>query len=225
MIAPLKSPPLKSLGLISLLLAALVACADPPETVETTTTSSTSSTTAPTTSTTTVPPTLPPAPLAALVLADTGIGTALFGDEPESVITFIGSELGAATLDTGWVPIDEATLCPGSQYRRVEWGVLRVEFGDESPFGSGRQHFAGWNYGTEGRLGEEPQGLISALGVGLGARVDELQDAYPEVQVFEGEEGMFSPSYFVNDFFTGYVTGVQPDDVVMVMFGGRRCGE
>jgi hypothetical protein len=43
--------------------------------------------------------------------------------------------------------------------------------------------------------------------------------------VFEGEEGMFSPSYFVNDVFTGYVTGVQPDDVVMVMFGGRRCGE
>jgi len=225
MIASPKSVGLAT-ALVSALVTVLVACADPPESAETTTTSSTSTTsTTSTTTTSTVPATLPPAPLAALVLADTGIGEALFGDEPESVITFIGSVLGAATSDTGWVPIDEATLCPGTQYRRVEWGVLRVEFGDDSPFGSGQQHFTGWNYGTEGRLGEEPQGLISALGVGLGARVDEVQDAYPEVQVFEGEEGMFPPSYFVNDLFTGYVTGVQPDDVVLVMFGGRRCGE
>ena len=39
-----------------------------------------------------------------------------------------------------------------------------VTFGDSSDFATGRRHFTSWDYGTEGILGEEPQGLITERG-------------------------------------------------------------
>ena len=209
----------------------VAACADPPEEsepVETATTVAppeTTTTTVVATSSSTTPPTLPPAPLSSIVLDESGIGGALFGDDPDRVIAFVGSLLGAATADTGWVAADPASLCPGTEYRRVEWGVFRLEFGDLSPFAEGRRHFTGWDYGTEGVLGQEPQGLITEFGITVGSRVDELLDAYPEAQIFPGEEGTFSPSFYVDEYFDGFLTGTEPGDVVMVMFGGSRCGE
>lgn len=208
----------------------VIACADPPPAADpggssTTEAVDTTSTSLVTTTSSTVPPTLPPAPLATIELGDTGIGAAMFGDDSDRVIAFVGSVLGAATADTGWVAAEPASLCPGNEFRRVEWGVFRLEFGDVSPFAEGRRHFTGWDYGTEGVLGEEPQGLVTGFGITLGSRVDELLDAYPEARVFEGEEGTFSPSFFVNEFFDGFLTGTEPSDVVMVLFGGSRCGE
>lgn len=189
------------------------------------TTTAVATTAAPTTAapTTAVPTTEPP-PLAGLVLRDAGLGPSEFGDDPDEVVARIADILGSPTVDTGWVASDSVALCPGDDYRSVEWGVLRLSFGDVSAFGVDRRHFTGWDYGIEGRLGEEPEGLISVNGVGLGTRVDELRDAYPAVEVFDGEEGLFPPAYYVNQHFQGFLTGIEDGDVVTVMFGGERCG-
>lgn len=235
---------------VSIVLSALViaACATSPQTITSATVTTTAdapattvppaATTSPTVTaitptttltastiaepTTTVAP--PVSPLGTLVLGETGIGDARFGDDPDSVIDYLGAVLGAPTADTGWTSAAEV-LCPGSEYRRVEWGVLRVNFGDTSDFATGRRHFTSWDYGTEGILGEEPQGLITERGIGLGARVDEVLDAYPEARLFEGEEGNFSASFYINEFLDGFVTGTGSADLVMVLFGGSRCAE
>jgi hypothetical protein len=169
------------------------------------------------------PPTT--APLSGLILSDRGLGQATFGDDPEDVVAYVASLLGAPTADTGWLTDGQLALCRGDQYRSVEWGVIRLWLVDVSPFVEGRRHFAGWEYGLEGRLGEEPQGLITVDGVGLGTRVDELRAAFPDVEVYEGEEGLFPPSFYVNEEFDGFLTGETDADIVTVIFGGHRCGE
>lgn len=194
---------------------------DPAPTSEPAVTSTT--TTVPET-TTTVPATTTLPPLAALQLRDDGLGELRFGDDPDQVIAAVAAVLGSPTDDTGWVSSDAVALCPGEEFRSVEWGVLRLSFGDVSSFAVDRRHFNAWDYGIEGQLGEEPTGLLSVGGVGLGTRVDELRAAYPEVQVFDGEEGLFPPAYYVNDTFDGFLTGTTDADVVTVMFGGQRCG-
>lgn len=213
-----------------------VATTGPPVTTPAPTEPSTTlaSTTVPTTAPaeTTVPPTtaaetIPPEdlpPLARLGLRDDGLGASRFGDDPDEVLDVVATILGSPTADTGWVDATFA-LCPGVEFRQVDWGVLRLRFGDESPFAAGERHFTGWGYGIDGLVGEEPQGLITPDGVGLGARVDELRDAYPDVQVYEGEEGLFPPSFEVSDEFAGFLSGTADTDVITVMLGGLRCGE
>lgn len=223
-------------------MAAMAGCADPPDgpgaettapetsapgttVAETTvpdTTVEATTTTVPET-TTTAPP--PPAPLGSLVLADDGIGPWRFGDEPEEVIAGVAAVLGTPSADTGWVGAEEL-LCPGQERRRVEWGVFRLDFGDSAQSGpSDERVFLAWDYGLESMLGEEPRGLITARGVGLGARVDELVDAYPDVVLSPGEEGVFSASFVIDANLSGLITGVADDDTVTVMSGGEICGE
>ena len=225
---------------IAMAMAAMVAttgCADPPDEPGADTTSpdttspdsttpdstvETTTTTAPET-TTTAPP--PPAPVGSLVLADDGIGPWRFGDEPEEVIAGVAAVLGTPSADTGWVGAEEL-LCSGQERRRVEWGVFRLDFGDSAQLGSADERvFLAWDYGLESMLGEEPRGLITARGVGLGARVDELVDAYPDVVLSEGEEGIFSASFVIDANLSGLITGVADDDTVTVMSGGEICGE
>lgn len=160
-----------------------------------------------------------------LILRGDGLGTATFGAEPEGVISYVSAFLGSPTRDTGWIAPDSFALCPGDEIRRLEWGVLRLSFGDVSDFGVGRRHFYAWEYGLEGQLGDEPQGLRTVGGAGLGTRVLDLRAEFPEVVLVEGEEGLFPPRWYVSDYFNGYLTGVGDDDIVTVMLGGYFCGE
>ncbi len=196
-----------------------------PAVATTTTTAATTTTTTTTTpeTTTTEPPA--PAPLGSLVLSDDGLGPWRFGAAPDEVIDGISAVLGTPSTDTEWVSAADL-LCPGTERRRVEWGVFRVDFGDSSRFASGSErHFLAWDYGLEGVVGEEPRGLITARGVGIGARVDELVDAYPDVELAPGEEGVFSASFVIDENLSGLITGVADDDTVTVMSGGEICGE
>jgi hypothetical protein len=199
----------------------------------TTTTSTTSTTTTTTTTTTTLPApaateppatTEPPA-VRELNLRGDGLGTATFGAEPEGVVAYVSAFLGSPTRDSGWIAPDSFALCPGDEIRRIEWGVLRLSFGDVSDFGVGRRHFYGWEYGLDGQLGDEPQGLRTVGGTTLGTRVLDLRAEFPDVFVQEGDEGLFPPSWYVSDYFNGYLTGVTDDDIVTVMLGGYFCGE
>lgn len=166
-----------------------------------------------------------PVPLSGLVLSADGLGEARFGDEAEVTVAYVSGLLGSPTGDTGWVDIQtEMLICERSKFRLLEWGVLRLEFGSLSVSGGDERHFLGWDYGTDGRLGEDPEGLITAFGVGLGARVDELLAAYPTSELFEGEEGNFPPAFTQIGGISGFTTGTTDSDVITVMQAGERCG-
>lgn len=175
-------------------------------------------------------PTLPginiePVPLSGLILRSEGIGDFRFGADPEKVISYVADLLGSPTVDSGWVEVESALLlCERESFRQVEWGVLRLEFGDLALDEVAQMEFIGWDYGIDGRLGEEPEGIITELGVGLGARVDELLAAYPTTELFEGEEGNYPPSFIWAGGLEGFTTGTGSTDVVTVLKGGTRCG-
>ena len=184
------------------------------------TTTSTSTTSTSTTTTTTISPIVEE-----LVLRFDGLGQAAFGADPDGVVEYVQSLLGAPTGDTGWVDPSSFALCPGNEVRRVDWGVLSLLFSDDSPVASGRRHFFSWEYGREDQIGAEPQGLSTPGGTTLGSRVVDLRAEFPDVAINPGEEdGVIPPNFYLNDNFRGLLTGAGDDDVVTVMFGGYGCG-
>ena len=188
-------------------------------------------TTAPTSSTTTVATTLPPTtttePVAVqeLLLRGDGIGSARFGAAPEGVIEYVTSILGGNTADTGWVDPLTFAVCDGTVARRVDWGVLSLLFSDLSDVADGRRHFMGYEYGRDGQVGDEPVGLRTAGGTTLGSRVVDLLADFPDASINPGEADIDIPdNFYVSDNFYGLLTGVDPEDVVTVIFGGYGCG-
>ncbi len=195
----------------------------------TTTTTTTTSTT--TTTTTTLPPTTTAAPsttvadpaIQELLLSGEGIGTAGFGAEPEGTIEYVNSYLGAPSDDTGWIDPLSIGLCPGTELRRVDWGVLTLLFGDVSELVQERRHFFGYTYGEQGEIGAAPAGLQTTRGVGIGSRVIDVRAGYPAVTI-SPEDDFTPPFFFVNDNLRGFLTGVEDDATVTAIVGGGDCG-
>jgi hypothetical protein len=193
----------------------------PQPTADSTVVPTTTSTTSSTSTTTTIPP---PLGVDELILSDRGIGSALLGAAPDGVFSYITSVLGSPTGDTGWVDPSAFYACSGTTVRRVEWGVFALVFGDESPLASGRTHFVSYTYGAVDRFGDEPQGLRTSAGVELGSTVAELRDAHPDVALDEGDPAVdLPPGFFISDGLRGLLTGVDDDDLVLVLFGGTGC--
>lgn len=198
-----------------------------PETTTTSTTTTSSTTTSTTTTTTssTTTTTIDPGPdLSGLLLLGDGIGPLRFGAEADGVVDYLSSFLGAPTHDTGWVDPFEIGLCPGTELRLVSWGVLTITLGDESDFASGRRHFVAYSYGIDGEIGLEPQGLQTEEGITVGSPVADLVAAYPDVLLLP-EDDFAGPSYVIDESRYGYLTGLEDDDLVTVIFGGQGCGE
>jgi hypothetical protein len=170
-------------------------------------------------------PTSEPVAVQELVLSGEGIGSSLFGTDPEAVIQYVTSILGGNTADSGWVPPDTFGFCPGSEVRRVDWGVLSLLFGDGSDYATGRRHFMAWEYGRLGQIGDEPAGLRTAGGVTLGSRVVDVLGEFADATLIPGDPDVALPDqFYVDDAFTGLLSGTGEDDFVTVLFGGpRRC--
>lgn len=161
-----------------------------------------------------------------LVLRADGVGSAVFGAEPQGVIDYVTSILGGNTADTGWVDPFTFADCRGEEVRRVDWGVLSLLFGDVSDVANGRRHFIGWEYGRVGEITDEPVGLRTPGGVTRGTRIVDLLVEFPDAEVNEAEEDLAIPSnFYVSDSFYGLLTGTSDEDYVTVMFGGFGCGE
>ena len=191
----------------------------PPDT--TTSTSTTTSTTAPantTTSTTSVPK------AAALVLRDDGLGDALFGTEPDSVIAYVTSIIGRPTADSGWADPFQFGICPGTEVRSIAWGDLTLFFGDESVVAEGRRHFFTWTYGPAFGPSVEPVGMITDAAIGVGAPVTALRAAYPDVQIVPDDE-ILGPYFVISDELTGTLSAGDDTGVVESFSGGIPCGE
>ncbi len=196
-----------------------------PTTVVTTTVAATTTTTTTTAPPVTEPPVTVSPAVRELVLRRDGIGTAAFGTDPDAVVGYVSSFLGSPTGDTGWTDPYSFAICPGNEVRRVEWGVFSLLFSDDSPVAPARRHFFAWEYGLAGQVGDEPQGLATPGGVGLGDRVVDLRAEFPGVFVNEGEDDLFPSNFYVDDSFRGLLTGPTDDDLITVMFGGFGCGE
>ncbi len=161
-------------------------------------------------------------PEADFALETDGLGAVSFGADPDGVITFVTSFLGAATADTGWVDPFTVGACGGTQLRQVSWGDLQLEFGDVSGIAEGRPHFYAYYYGKEGASTASPSGLETPDGITVGSTVAQLLRAYPGVQLRLGDEFM-NDSFFVNDNLTGRLSGLADSDVVQMVIGGIPC--
>jgi hypothetical protein len=212
-----------------------LAATAPPDSVATTTAAATTApspetteadTTLPTTTVEVAPATTEPLAVQELVLTGEGLGSAVFGADPDAVIEYVTSILGGNTADTGWVDPFSFAACDGSIARRVDWGVLSLLFTDLSGFANGRRHFIGYEYGRVGQVGDEPAGLRTPGGITLGSRVVDLLAEFPDAVVNPGEPASgFPDNFYVSDVFYGLLTGTTEDDYVTVLFGGYGCGE
>lgn len=200
----------------------------PTEPVITTPVDVTPSTAAPTTVADSVavtgPPSSEPLPVQELVLSGEGVGSALLGTDPDAVIEYVSSILGANTADSGWVTPDTFG-CFGNEVRRVDWGVLSLLFGDGSDIATGRRHFFAWEYGRVGSIGDEPVGLRTTGGITLGSRVVDVLGEFPDAQLIAGDPDVELPDQaYVDSTFFMWLSGIDEDDFVTVVFGGYPCG-
>lgn len=193
----------------------------------TTTVSASTTTTAAATTTTTPPETTTTVPVgAAISLRSDGVGDALFGAEPESVIDYINGLLGAPTSDSGWVSAPERT-CPGTEVRSLSWGDLSLLFGDQSTVSGGRRHFFNWSYGPA-RAGAiiVPAGMTTAAPgrIRVGSTVAQLRAAYPTAIISAGDE-IVGPSATISDGLIAFLSNPTSSGVVISLVGGFGCGE
>lgn len=164
------------------------------------------------------------APGAELVVRPNGLGDAAFGADPDGVIAYVSSIIGAFTVDTGWVDPLSVGACPGTELRQVTWGDLTLQFSDESSVTTGRRHFFSYLYGPTFGPQIAPAGLKTEAGIGVGSTVAELTGTYPSAVVNPGDD-FGGPNFFINDGLAGFLTGVNPTDTVSSLIGGQGCGE
>jgi hypothetical protein len=225
--------PIEVAVLVTALLA-LAACSGGGATVDTSTTTvvPTTTTTAPTTttaattttSTTTTTTTLLPPSLPLEFLAG-GLNIVDFGATPDDTLTLVGAYLGSSpTFDSGWVAAaGDYGVCPGTEYRQVEFGGLALKFTDGDIFEpAGTRHFFAWAYD-----GSSPGITPSALDVGI--TVADLQALYPAAQLF-GDDPLYGNTFLVDgpaegEQLWGVITGVGAADTITYLTGGWGCGE
>lgn len=173
----------------------------------------------------TVAPSEPPPAASSITLRADGIAGVDFGADPDSAIAAVQSALGDASEDSGWVAPFTISACPGTEYRRVSWGALALQFSDATSAADGRRHFFGYEYGLVGQTDAEPAGLTTPEGIGIGSTVADLRQAYPDVSIAPGEQGVSSPAFEVTEGgLAGLLTDASDGGIVMVLVGGDFCG-
>jgi hypothetical protein len=197
-----------------------------PTSTTTSTTVPAATTTAATTTTTTATTTATTIPAGtALVLRNNGVGDAEFGADADEVIGYVRSILGQPTADSGWAdPFSSFGVCPGTEVRGVTWGDLTLLFGDSSVVASGRRHFFTYSYGPVFAAAIEPAGLMTSNGLSVGSTVAQLRAAFPLVVVNPGDD-IFAPNFYIDDNFTGFLSGTADTDTIQSITGGIGCGE
>jgi hypothetical protein len=225
-VTPVTLPDAVTTTPVSTVAPGITATTSPPATTFPAAADTTLEVTQPPSTTLAVVPTTEPLAVQELVLTGEGIGSAVFGADPDAVVDYMTSILGGNTGDTGWGDPFRFAACDGTTARRVDWGVLSLLFTDLSGFANGRRHFIGYEYGRVGQVGDDPVGLRTPGGITLGSRVVDLLAEFPDAVVNPGEPASgFPDNFYVSDVFYGLLTGTTDDDYVTVLFGGYGCGE
>lgn len=183
--------------------------------------STTTTSTLPPTTTTEPPTTTTEPPGAALPLRADGVGDATFGNDPDEVITYMSGIFGKPTADTGWVGGVEVG-CKGTSARIVFWNDLRLTFGDDSNVSTGRRHFFAWRYGPPFGTSINPAGMTTAVGLTIGASIDELLKDYPGAHVIT-DSSVATPTAHLTDGLTAFLTDTGPRGSVTTLLGGENC--
>lgn len=167
-------------------------------------------------------PTLGPPPLSLMFWPD-GLAITMFGDDPGTAIAAAQAYLGfPPTFDSGWVGPLEYGVCPGTEYRRVVFDGLTLQFTDAGYFApDGARQFFGYMYSGS------PSGLT--VGLDVGNTLADLLAAYPAASVFTGDP-YFGTTFRVDypgthEQLWGVLTGDTMGDTIVQIHGGWGCGE
>ena len=161
-----------------------------------------------------------------LVLRSVGIGEQTFGAPADDAVRYLTEQLGAPTVDSGWLDSADAPYgaCPGPRVRVVQWGQLQLYFGDESEVSVEPGHFFYYSYGAFTGLPPAPEGLVTEAGIGIGSTLAEVRSAYPEAR--EYDDPLYGAGFIVTDGgISGTLTDATEIGRVTVLFGGIGCGE
>ena len=153
-----------------------------------------------------------------------GLGSVVFGTDPDTAIAAVTAVLGPPTLDSGWMDPLSLGSCPGTEVRSVQWGDLALHFGDESTVTTGRRHFFAYVDGPPAGATIVPAGLTIDGGGSVGTTVAALRGAHPAVQVYPADPTA-PASFAISDGLTGVLTGTTDADTVTKVQGGIGCGE
>lgn len=176
-----------------------------------------------TTTTTVSETTTTVSPAEQLVLRGDGLGDLMLGVDGASAIDYIKKLIGEPTDDSGEVaPVGDYVKCDGTRVRVVSWGDLTVFTGDESPFGSGRMHFFGWQYGPVAGALPEPIGPTTDGDITLGSTVNELLRVYPSADIFTDQ--YLGVGADLEQGLTAMLTDDTSNGVVVALYGGATCG-
>ena len=191
-------------------------------TTTTSTTTSTTSTTTTTTSTTTVP--VPAGTPGEVTLVETGLvlegGAVLrLGDPAQGVLDDLFDLLDEPDDDSG---LSEVAFCLSPESRFIRWGHLEVVIGVDD---DGDATFTQWY--VDGS--DEPEGLVTIDGLGVGATVAFLERNYGTAlelaPALEGDDaGAFA---ITNPTSQGRLVGIteslEPDAEILEMWAGDDC--
>ena len=164
------------------------------------------------------------APLAVLTLTEEGLGDILVGFPPDVVLADISALSGSPDLDSGWIPSEPNIYgsCPGLAMRAVGWGSLVVIFitdtGDPLD-----ERFYTYTYGYDysGNVGGvDPRGLDlrTETGIGIGSTVEDLEAAYGERLVVDGDTALDVWSFQIaGSSLQGLLDGPDPDGKITLI--------
>ena len=148
-----------------------------------------------------------------------------FGATPDDTLTLVGAYLDSSpTFDSGWVAAaGDYGVCPGTEYRQVEFGGLTLKFTDGDLF-QPAGHPPLLRLGLRRHLGRDhPSGLD------VGLTVADLQALFPTAQLF-GDDPLYGNTFLIEGAVDGQqlwgvLTGVGAADTITYLTGGWGCGE
>ena len=156
------------------------------------------------------------------VLQADGLSVVDFGDSSEETISKLSKIFGSPSSDSGLVDSFTVGGCPSDKIRIVEWGKLKVFFGDTL---FGKDALFHYDYTARDTTNSLPI-LYTDAGITLEASKSELLTAHPNTQVYpwlEGYEWMHVVPY--NSETKEYLGGSLKDGKVFWITGGIQCGE
>lgn len=161
---------------------------------------------------------------ASTTLSAKGIGDTSFGTPANDVMNTLTILFGAPSKDTGSIESFSAYgTCPGQTIRVVEWGRLRVFFGDTV---FGKNAFFHYEYTDRDSSAMTPV-LAMNQDITLGSSESALKAAYPHAIVTPFEEGGWSSFVISSDQKTGASFGGNLGDTHKIYWinAGIACGE
>ncbi|MEM7142014.1 MAG: hypothetical protein AAF548_13390 [Actinomycetota bacterium] len=194
-------------------------------TTESTTTTSSTTTSSTTTTTTTTTPVAVAAP-GVVTLVETGLQldggeVVLFGQSDDSVIEALTEVVGEPDMDSGF---EESAFCFGSRSRFVSWGELELVFTEEE-LDTEEGRFSQWHASGH----DEPEGLVTFSGIGVGATVGYLEVTLgSSLQLVEAipddPTGLFAATNpGSGGLLNGTTSSRDPNGLVTALWAGDAC--